>query len=463
MSPSPFVAWTSLLALWPSAQATFTITDPSDVINPADWAADNAILADYNVTPILYQTDAIVGPYTYNGQAANISHATLTVSKNDTSVLVVSNDSDVSVEYSTIVKYGYSSNLFQASFYGLNAAVNVANGSTLSLSNVNITTHHGAANLYTYGSGSTTYVDNAWLYSSGPTSHGLYAGGNGTVHAQNVVHYSGGNRCSSFSGDNPAGYIHVQNAVAHTDGVGSAICYALGLCNMTNVIGHASHAPVTFSDGVQTTIWTNSDLTAGLLGGVVLFSSATVESGASVTFDNSKLTVLGKTMPGLWFGNIIANANIISSQINNTASGILAVANYSQVTQDFDYYAGYADNNDLSPAEATINVQESTLSGLLVAYNGSSINFNLTQYSTWKGSTQSGFGAAYFGVSLDATSNWTLTANTTTLQNFTDADSTLSNIASNGFYIRYNSTSSANKQWAGKTISLQGGGSFIPI
>ena len=118
MSPSPLVAWTSFLALWPLARATLTITDPSDVINPADWAADNAILADYNVTPTLYQTEAIVGPYTYNGEAANISHATLTVSKNDTSVLVVSNDSDVSVEYSTIIKYGYSSNLFQASFYG---------------------------------------------------------------------------------------------------------------------------------------------------------------------------------------------------------------------------------------------------------------------------------------------------------------------------------------------------------
>lgn len=118
MSPVSFVAWTSLLAAWPLARATLTITDPSDVINPADWAADNALLANYNITPTLYQTESIVGPNTYSGRSANISHSTLTVNQNDTSVLVVTNDSEVNVEYTSIVKFGYCSNLFQASFYG---------------------------------------------------------------------------------------------------------------------------------------------------------------------------------------------------------------------------------------------------------------------------------------------------------------------------------------------------------
>lgn len=304
-------------------------------------------------------------------------------------------------------------------------------------------------------------MENAWLYSSGPVSHGLYASGNGTINANNVVHYSGGNRCSSFSGDNPAGYINVMNSVAHTDGIGSAICYALGVCNLTNVIGHASNAPVTFSDGPQTTIYKNSDVTAGLLAGTILFSSATREEGASVTFDHSKLTVLGKTMPALWFGNTIASGSIISSMINNTASDILVVANYSQVTQDFDYFAGYADNNMLSPAEATVSVQDSAVSGSIVAYNGSSISLSLSDYSGWTGTAVYGYGDATFGVTLDKTSNWTLTA-TTKLLNFTNADSTLANIVSNGFNIEYSSSAAANSAWGGKTVSLPGGGSLMP-
>lgn len=289
----------------------------------------------------------------------------------------------------------------------------------------------------------------------------MYASGNATIYANNIRHYSGGNHCSSFSGDSPAGYVHVNNAIAHTDGIGSALCYALGLCNMTNIVGHASHSPVTFSDGPQTSIWKNSDVTAGLLAGTVIFSSMVRQAGASVTFDNSKLTVLGEIMSALWFGNIIATASIISSQINNTASNILAVANYSQVTQDFNYFAGYPENSMLSPAEATIGVEGSDVSGSLMAYNGSSLSLALSQYSTWTGEALAGYGEAYFGVSLDKTSNWTLTA-TTQLMNFTNADSSLSNIVSNGYNITYNSSAPANSMWKGKTMFLPGGGKLVP-
>lgn len=240
-------------------------------------------------------------------------------------------------DYDTFVKLGYTSNLLQASFFGVNAAVWVGNASTAYISDSNITVHNGAANLYVYGTDSVAYVDNVVLYSSGPTSHGLYGAGNGTIYAPNIEHYSGGMRCSSFSGDSPAGYIHVSDSVAHTDGIGSAVCYALGLCNITNVIGHASHAPVMFMDSVQEGIWTNCDLTAGLLAGMVLFGSAERQAGGTVTLDHTKLTTLGKTMPSLWFGNTIASATIIASELNNSASGLLVIANTSQVTQDFNY------------------------------------------------------------------------------------------------------------------------------
>lgn len=101
------------------ASATITITDPSDVINPADWAADNAILADFNITPTLYQVNAIDGPYLYSNTDVNITHQYLTVDANDTSVLVITESSTAQVENTEIVKFGYGSNLFQESFYGM--------------------------------------------------------------------------------------------------------------------------------------------------------------------------------------------------------------------------------------------------------------------------------------------------------------------------------------------------------
>jgi hypothetical protein len=334
-----------------------------------------------------------------------------------------------------------------------------ANDSKAYLNNVNITTHNGAANLYVYGTGSVLYVDNAWLYSSGPVSHGVYASGNGTAYVSNIQHYSGGKRSSSFSGDSPAGYLHISDSVAHCAGIGSATFYALGEIHAINVVAISEQGPTAFMDGTQKAYLSNCETTAGLLGGVAIFSSMERESGAVLSLKNSKITTLG-SIPGLWFGNIIINVTLHASQLNT--SGVLVVANYSQITQDFDYYADYSQQPNLQPAEVYVDVQESSLVGDLVAYNSSFISWSLTSYSSWAGAAYTGYGEAYFDVHLDETSTWTLT-NTTTVQNLTDIDTTLSNIYSGGFDIYYNASAILNEYLGGKTISLAGGGNALPI
>ncbi|KAJ5925357.1 hypothetical protein N7454_007996 [Penicillium verhagenii] len=448
------------LLLFPAlALASITIQDPSNVINPDLWKADNAIVPDYNVAFPSVQPSAIKATHSVKGKTSSANHVTWSATANDTSVLLVSEGGSFTGSYIDFEKSGYSSNLDDASFWGFNAAINVANASTAVFDNVNVTVHNGAAQFYAYGTDSVIQVSNSWLYSSGPVSHGLYASGNGTIIGHNLQVYSGGKRSSSFSGDSPAGYIYVYDSVAHAAGIGSASFYALGEIHATNVVSLSENGPVVFSDGAQTVNLVDCDCTAGLLGGVAMFSSSIIESGATLNLTNTKFTTTGKEMPGLWFGNIIAEATLANSQLV-TESGILAVANYSQITQDFDYYAGYVDNNNLAPAEVTISVTESDLTGDLVAYNGSSIAWSLADYSTWTGAAYSGYGDAIFGVTIDATSTWTLTADTT-LQNFTDSETSLKNIHSQGHTLYYNST--VNTWLEGKTVKLSGGGSAKPI
>lgn len=293
-------------------------------------------------------------------------------------------------------------------------------------------------------------------------SHGLYASGNGTIYGSNLEVYSGGYRSSSFSGDSPAGYVYVKDSVAHSSGIGSATFYALGSIDASNVVSVSEKGPVIFSDGAQTATLVDCDCTAGLLGGVAMFSSQIrndADSPATLNLTNTKFTTTGKTMPGLWFGNLIGQVTLNNAELN-TDSGILVVANYSQITQDFDYYASYEDNSSLKPAEITVSISESDLVGDLVAYNGSSISWALTKHSTWTGAAYSGYAKSTFDVSLDATSQWTLTADTT-VQNFTDTLRTLKNVHSGGFTLYYNSTVST---WlGGKTVRLPGGGKARPI
>lgn len=441
--------------------ASITLRDPGDYFDLSKDAADNAIKADYNVQPLMYLISALKASHFFNGSnTSSINHRTFSTSDNDTSVIVVGNGASLNLSFVSVLKSGYTSDLLQASFFGVNAAINVQNGSRCFFSHLNITTHNGAANIYSYGNGSYVYIENSFLYSSGPAAHGLYAGGYGTAVGKNIAHYSGGNRCSSFAGDGPAGYVTIYDSISRTSGIGSAIFYALGTITATNVIGYAENSPALFSDGQQTSTIVNCDLTAGLLGGTVMFSSMQRRSGAILNLIDSKLTVLGATMPALWFGNVIASVYLYHTEIN-TKSNILVTANYSQVTQEFNYYAGYPDNPNLQPAIVTITVVECSLHGNLVAYNGSSISWVISQYSTWHGHAFSGYGDSYISVSLDSTSTWSLTGNTI-LTNLSLANNNLAGISSNGYNITYDSTSPANSWLNQTTFILNGGGRLMP-
>lgn len=301
-------------------------------------------------------------------------------------------------------------------------------------------------------------VENAWLYSSGPLSHGIYGAGNGTVVARNVKHYSGGMRSSSFSGDTPAAYFHLYDSYAHTAGIGSASYYVLGEFYVENCVALSENAPTIFMDGAQNITLVNTDSTAGLLGGVVAFSSQTRLEGANITFIDSTLHLLNDT-PAFWFANIIGSVTLNSTTVLDVPSDMLVVANYSQITQDFNGYYGYESNSALQPAIATVNAYESDLKGDLVAYNGSSIVFTLDSYSSWSGGAYVGFGEGYINVTMSANSNWTLTKDSTVVELAND-DTTLSNIDSAGFTLYYDSAS--NDWLQGQTVQLTGGGSATP-
>ncbi|OJD32089.1 uncharacterized protein BKCO1_4100031 [Diplodia corticola] len=447
------------------ALAAVSVSDPGDSADLAADASDNAIKAVYDIEAILYQTNDIVGPYEYaNGNDTTLDHTTLGVAANDTSVIVATEGTHLNLSHVDITKHGYSSNLYQASFYGLNAAINIANASTAHIAHTTITTHNGAANLFAYGADTVAHITASTLYSSGPVAHGLYAAGNATILASGIAHASGGNRCSSFAGDNPAGTVNVSSSVAHTSGVGSALFYALGAVAGVDVVGVAEKAPALFADGPQTAYFERVAFTAGLLAGTVVFSSA--ERGAEaarVAFVDSTLNVTHPDAPGLWFGNVVAVASLRGTEVK-TASGVLVVANSSQVTQEFSYFAGAEENSAILPAVVEVGVAESGLVGDVVVYNGSRVGWGLSEHSTWTGKVVlAGEGVdGSVDVALDATSRWVVTGDSV-VGNFTDEDEGLANVVSAGFAVRYDASAEGNAWLNGSTFALEGGGSLMPV
>jgi hypothetical protein len=122
MYPLPifFVISLSTIAL-----AKVTVSDPSDIISPLLWAADNAIIPDYNVTFVSVQPENIPAAYEFEANSTSISHRAFSTSLNDTSAILVANNAELNLSFADIEKSGYASNLLWSSFYGFNAAVNI--------------------------------------------------------------------------------------------------------------------------------------------------------------------------------------------------------------------------------------------------------------------------------------------------------------------------------------------------
>lgn len=114
-----------LVFLLGAAYAAVSVTDPSDVIPPQQWAADNAIVPDYNVPFLSFQPSPILAPYVFEENSTSINHESFSTTLNDTSVILVADGALLNLSYVDVVKSGYFSDLLASSFWGFNAAINV--------------------------------------------------------------------------------------------------------------------------------------------------------------------------------------------------------------------------------------------------------------------------------------------------------------------------------------------------
>ena len=111
-----------LLTLASVAAASVTIDDPSDTIPASEWESDNAILADYDIsTGGSYLLTALKAAYYFDDTDATISHESLSVDANDTSVISIAAGADINATYLDILKEGYSSNLNQGNISSSNS------------------------------------------------------------------------------------------------------------------------------------------------------------------------------------------------------------------------------------------------------------------------------------------------------------------------------------------------------
>ena len=407
------------------------------------------------------------GPLTVSGQIVNKANENYATSSSDTSVVTVTNGGSLSLDNSVIEKSGGdTSNTESSDFTGLNAAVLVNSASFINLTNADITTNAKGANaIFVTGSSSQAYVENVTITTGKDSSRGLDATYSGTIIAHNVTINTSGDHCAATATDRGEGTLYVYDSVLNTNGYGSPSIYSTGNINVYDSTGSATASSIAVIegknsitiDGCEFNTYSYGRTTHGIdCCAVMIYQSmsgdASVGTGSFTSTDCvlsvSPESSVYSSAPFFFITNTDAEIYLENTEINY-GSGILI--NVSGNTGEWGRSGSNGGDLSFTSVNQVLsgNIYVDSISTAVLKLSSTRISSAINPSNT----------AGSISLSLSGDSTWSLTGNSY-LTTFSDDDTTLSNIQSNGYNIYYKS--SANSWLNGATIALNGGGKLIP-
>ena len=407
------------------------------------------------------------GPLTVSGQIVNKANENYATSSSDTSVVTITNGGSLSLDNSVIEKSGGdTSNTESSDFTGLNAAVLVNSASFINLTNADITTNAKGANaVFVTGSSSQAYVENVTITTGKDSSRGLDATYSGTIIAHNVTINTSGDHCAATATDRGEGTLYVYDSVLNTNGYGSPSIYSTGNINVYDSTGSATASSIAVIegknsitiDGCEFNTYSYGRTTHGIdCCAVMIYQSmsgdASVGTGSFTSTDCvlsvSPESSVYSSAPFFFITNTDAEIYLENTEINY-GSGILI--NVSGNTGEWGRSGSNGGDLSFTSVNQVLsgNIYVDSISTAVLKLSSTRISSAINPSNT----------AGSISLSLSGDSTWSLTGNSY-LTTFSDDDTTLSNIQSNGYNIYYKS--SANSWLNGATIALNGGGKLIP-
>ncbi len=398
----------------------------------------------------------ISATYQLDGGSEDFSGQTYTADDKDKSAVYVLNGGILSLNDAIITTSGDTSSQDNSSFYGLNAAVLAASGGMIDLSESTITTSGlGANGAFATGSGSSVTLSNVTIYATGDGGHGVMATQGGTLTLNNVTMTTAGKNSGVIATDRGSGTITMVGGSALASGQDSPAVYSTGVINISNASLSATGAEAAVIEGANSITLTDCTLTSSKeKWGVMIYQSMSGDAeGTQGTFTmtGGKLEYTPTSGPLFYITNSTGVIILKNVEVKN-GSGILinaAAGNWGNAGENGGTVIFTADNQ--------------ALEGDLVADAISSIDLTLQNRSSLKGTINPEGTAKSVSLTLDATSIWTVTADST-LTRLIDPSGitgkTITNIIGNGFTVTYDSA--ANPELGGKTYTLTGGGYLKP-
>ncbi|MCD7808465.1 MAG: hypothetical protein LUH02_03915 [Erysipelotrichaceae bacterium] len=393
----------------------------------------------------------------------------LTSTNEDENVVLVTSGGNLTLTNSTITKAsGDTSDTESSEFYGLNAAILVQEGSTLSISDTDISTSaQGANGIFATGDGASITVSNVTITTTEDSSRGLDATYGGTITADNVEISTSGSHCAAVATDRGEGTITVTNSILNTAGKGSPSIYSTGNITVSDSTGIASDASCAVIEGKNSITINNTTLYAQGVGrtddgidncGVMIYQSQSGdadEGTGTFTATDSTLEILEDstvydTTPMFFVTNTDAIVNLENTTLNYGSGKLIVVSG-----NDGEW--GSVGSNG---GRLTFNATNQTLTGDIYVDDISTLSLTLKN-STLTATVNADNSASQCDISLDSDSKWVVTGNSYITTLTLEDEDDLSCIDDNGYTIYYDSDACS---WLnGKTITLQDGGTLTPI
>ena len=400
----------------------------------------------------------LVGVYSVDGTTLSETGKSYLASETDQSAIYVFNGGKLTLKNATISTSGGSSSSDASSFYGLNAGALAGAKSSIDISDSTVTTSgNGANGVFAGGEDALVNVTNSQIDCTGQYAHAVMATLGGTLHINNVDMSTTGASSGAIATDRGSGTITVTGGLIKTSGSNSPAIYATGDITVSNASLSSSGSEAAVIEGANSITLNSSSLisTKEDKWGVMIYQSFSGDAegnegdfsmtGGSLTYTSSK---------GPLFYVTNSTANILLKDVEVKAvSGVLVNAS-----------AGRWGKEGANGGTAVLTADKQALEGDLSADAISTLDLTLQNNTSLIGAINSENTAKEVSLTLDASSIWTVTADSylTTITNAAGfAGTTVSNIKGSGHNVYYKT--SANPDLAGKTYSLNGGGYLKPV
>ncbi len=396
----------------------------------------NSASASYSSVKEITSDEDITGG-TYSSTSSNQN--AILVSGNLTSTL-----SDI-----TVTKTGDSDGGDNTSFYGTNSAIIAKGGANLTIKNANITTDaNGANGVFSYGGsattnnsssdGTTVNISDSTITTSKNNSGGIMTTGGGVMNAENLTITTAGVSSAAIRSDRGGGTVTVNKGTYKTTGQGSPTIYSTADITVKNATLTATASEGVVIEGKNSVTLENVNLTDtnNTLNGqsttyknIFLYQSMSGDAASGkAVFTAKNSTITTNKGDSFYVTNTTAEINLENNKIiNNDASG-----NFLRIQKDS---WGKSGSNG---GTVTLNLANQSASGNIVVDSISKLTMSLKNNSSFKGAINTE-NAGEVSLTLDSSSTLTLTGDTY-LTSLTNADTSNSNIITNGYKLYVNGT-----------------------